>query len=104
MLSTICSENTLNFLNSLPRTSGIPFEDRFQNFQPSAIELLKQMLVWDPKIRISASEALKQPFLESYHDPQDEPESGFLFDWSLIDKQQSIDDWKLKMKEASHFY
>ena len=100
---------TLKFINSLPRTNGFPFSERFPNVDPVgkrkpsqtvAIDLLEKMLVWDPHVRVSASEALSHPYLSGYHDPDDEPDADFLFDWSLIDVQRSVQDWKARISEV----
>ena len=37
-----------------------------------ALDLLEKMLCFDPKLRITAAEALAHPLLAAYHDPDDE--------------------------------
>lgn len=37
------------------------------------LDLLRRMLVFDPRERITAAEALAHPYLAAYHDPADEP-------------------------------
>jgi p38 MAP kinase len=55
------------------------------------------MLNFDPRGRISASEALTSPYLASYHDPTDEPVSDATFDWAFDEIPGSIDSWKEKL-------
>jgi len=43
---------------------------------PKALDLLSRLLDYDPRTRITAAEALAHPFLESLHDPNDEPEGA----------------------------
>ena len=100
LIKSICSEKTLSFLESLPRTQGIPFKEKFTQTDKNGIDLLEKLLVWDPQTRVSAHEALKHPYLEPYHDPEDEPEAGFLFDWSLIDSEQTLSQWTNRIKEV----
>lgn len=38
------------------------------------MDLLDRMLDMNPAKRISVNDALEHPFLESMHDPEDEPE------------------------------
>ena len=62
-----------------------------------AIELLERMLVFDPRIRVKAGEALADPYLSPYHDPTDEPEAEEKFDWSFNDADLPVDTWKIMM-------
>lgn len=62
-----------------------------------AIELLERMLVFDPRKRVKAGEALADPYLAPYHDPTDEPEAEEKFDWSFNDADLPVDTWKIMM-------
>ena len=55
------------------------------------------MLVFDPRTRISASEALAHEYLAPYHDPSDEPVAAEVFDWSFNDADLPVDTWKVMM-------
>lgn len=63
----------------------------------SAVDLLERMLVFDPKKRIRADEALAHPYLAPYHDPTDEPAAQEKFDWSFNDADLPVDTWKIMM-------
>ncbi|CAI5756560.1 unnamed protein product [Candida verbasci] len=100
VIDTICSENTLRFVQSLPHRDPIPFNERFANcnhVEPEAIDLLAKLLVFDPKKRISAAEALTHPYMEPYHDPTDEPICETKFDWSFNDADLPVDTWRVMM-------
>lgn len=100
VIDTICSENTLRFVQSLPHRDPIPFSERFAScthVEPEAIDLLSKMLVFDPKKRISAAEALTHPYMEPYHDPTDEPVCETKFDWSFNDADLPVDNWRVMM-------
>jgi p38 MAP kinase len=46
----------------------------------AAIDLLEDMLVFDPRKRVKASEGLAHEYLSLYHDPTDEPVAEEKFD------------------------
>lgn len=68
----------------------------------TAVDLLEKMLVFDPKKRISATEALAHEYLAPYHDPTDEPEAEEKFDWSFNDADLPVDTWKIMMYAFSN--
>jgi p38 MAP kinase len=63
----------------------------------AAVDLLEKMLVFDPKKRVSAGEALAHDYLGPYHDPTDEPVAEEKFDWSFNDADLPVDTWKIMM-------
>lgn len=73
-LGCVRSKRARQYLNTLPRYAG---DGNLRSLVPDAsaeaLDLLEQMLVFDPRRRITASQALKHPYLQAYHDPQDEP-------------------------------
>ncbi|KAF1992281.1 mitogen-activated protein kinase [Aulographum hederae CBS 113979] len=117
VIQTICSENTLRFVQSLPKRERQPLTNRFKNADPQgkymlaflvvkltnafalAIDMLERMLVFDPRKRIRAGEALAHPYLTPYHDPSDEPVAEEKFDWSFNDADLPVDTWKIMMYE-----
>lgn len=66
----------------------------------AAIDLMERMLVFDPKKRITAAEALSHDYLAPYHDPTDEPVAEEKFDWSFNDADLPVDTWKIMMYES----
>lgn len=55
------------------------------------------MLVFDPRKRINAAEALGHEYLSPYHDPTDEPVANEPFDWSFNDADLPVDTWRVMM-------
>lgn len=55
------------------------------------------MLVFNPKQRIKATDALAHEYLAPYHDPTDEPVAQEKFDWSFNDAELPVDTWKIMM-------
>ena len=84
----------MRFVTSLPKQKPVPFKQRFPKLDPLAIDLLERMLVFDPKKRLTATEALAHPYLSAYHDPTDEPEAKEPFDWSFNDAELPLESWK----------
>ncbi|KFX89260.1 hypothetical protein V490_07142, partial [Pseudogymnoascus sp. VKM F-3557] len=62
-----------------------------------AVDLLEQMLVFDPRKRVKATDALAHEYLSPYHDPTDEPAAEEKFDWSFNDADLPVDTWKIMM-------
>jgi serine/threonine protein kinase len=65
-----------------------------------ALDLLEKLLKFDPAQRITVEEALKHPYVEAYHDPEDEPvhERSFDFSFEAVEK---VDDMK---SNSCHIY
>ena len=61
------------------------------------MDLLEDMLVFDPRKRVKAAEALAHEYLSPYHDPTDEPVAEEKFDWSFNDADLPVDTWKIMM-------
>ena len=51
----------------------MPWPKLFPNASKKAINLLSRMLVLNPKERLTVEQALVHPYLNKYHDPDDEP-------------------------------
>ncbi|KDN48432.1 Pkinase-domain-containing protein [Tilletiaria anomala UBC 951] len=52
-----------DYKSSFPNWRGKPLSEEVKNLDPSGIDLLKNMLVYDPAGRISAKRALQHPYL-----------------------------------------
>jgi len=97
VIETICSENTLRFVQSLPKRERIPFSQKLRSADDDALDLLEKMLVFDPRKRIDATQSLDHEYVAPYHDPTDEPVAGEKFDWSFNDADLPVDTWKVMM-------
>ncbi|KAH8835083.1 mitogen activated protein kinase [Flagelloscypha sp. PMI_526] len=97
VISTIASENTLRFVQSLPKRERVPFSSKLRTDDPEALDLLEKMLVFDPRKRIDATESLGHAYVAPYHDPSDEPVAAEKFDWSFNDADLPVDTWKVMM-------
>lgn len=86
------SEKALRFIRSLPKKNPIPWRKLYPNASNLALDLLGQMLQFDPRKRCSVEDALSHPYLSSLHDPTDEPvclsKFSFEFDSPQVTKEQ----------------
>ncbi len=81
----------------------VPFSRIFPNASPQALDLLERLLDFDPAKRITVEQALEHPYLETYHDPADEP-THVPFDFGF-EQYNRIDDLrKLILEEINTYY
>ncbi|KAI9459773.1 kinase-like domain-containing protein [Boletus coccyginus] len=69
----ITTRRSRDYIRALPFRKRKPFAQLFPNANPLAVDFLTKTLTFDPKKRITVEEALAHPYLEAYHDPEDEP-------------------------------
>jgi serine/threonine protein kinase len=69
----ISNEYALKYIESLPVKDKVPMGELFPSAPVEALDLLDKMLDMNPERRITVEDALMHPFLESMHDPEDEP-------------------------------
>lgn len=69
----IKSRRAREYIRSLPFKKKIPWKAMFPKTSDLALDLLDRLLAFNPVKRITVEEALKHPYLEPYHDPDDEP-------------------------------
>lgn len=88
-LDFVTSERARKFMLSLPDKPPVPLADLFpaHRNENDALDLLRKMLEIHPRRRISLEKALEHPFLESLHNPDDEPvhEHTFSFEFENED-------------------
>lgn len=73
-LMKIPNEKCRNFIKGLPPAAGKSIEEAFGGvMSPEALDLLVQMMRWDPESRVTVAEAIQQPYLQMLHCPEDEP-------------------------------
>jgi mitogen-activated protein kinase 1/3 len=86
-LHCIINDKARSYLQSLPFKPKIPWDRLYPNAHPQALDLLEQMLTFNPHRRIKVEDALAHPYLDQYYDPQDEPvaQEPFRFEMELDD-------------------
>merc|ERR1712127_178011 len=74
-LSMIGNPQAVEYIKALTKRERVPFERLYPNASREAIDLLNQMLVFDPRKRITAAQALQHEYLAALHNVNDEPDS-----------------------------
>jgi mitogen-activated protein kinase 1/3 len=69
----ITTRRSRDYIRALPFRKRRPFAQLFPNASALAVDFLTKTLTFDPKKRITVEQALAHPYLEAYHDPDDEP-------------------------------
>lgn len=81
----ITNEYALKYIESLPPKQKVPLGELFPGSPKEALDLLDRLLDLNPESRIKVDEVLEHPFLESMHDPEDEPSFTGKLDFSFED-------------------
>lgn len=85
----INSRRSRDYIRALPFRKKRAFEVLYPNASPLAIDFLNKTLTFDPKKRLTVELALQHPYLEAYHDPDDEPVAPPLHeDFFAFDRQK----------------
>ncbi|CBZ53497.1 Mitogen-activated protein kinase 2, related [Neospora caninum Liverpool] len=85
-------------MESLPLGKVKNFKDAFPNASPEALDLLKQLLQFNPNKRISAEKGLEHPYVRQFHSPEDEPVCGKIIKIPIDDNTKySVDDYREKV-------
>ncbi|KAJ3201161.1 Mitogen-activated protein kinase [Clydaea vesicula] len=71
-LRRIGSERAQLYIRSLPKMKKVPWAHLYPKASPAALDLLEKLLTFDPAARIDVEQALAHPYLEAYHDIDDE--------------------------------
>jgi mitogen-activated protein kinase 1/3 len=81
-------------------------DSKFSGCNPEAVDLLKQMLVFDPNKRITVDMALNHLYFAQLHFPEDEPitESVSYFDFLFEREVPSMEELKDKIYEEILLY
>ncbi|KAI0698224.1 CMGC/MAPK/ERK protein kinase [Cytidiella melzeri] len=92
-LRRVGSPRAQDYIRSLPIKPRVSFSTLFPRANPLALDLLVQLLNFDPAKRITCEQALKHPYLAVWHDPNDEPSCPSSFDFGF-EEEDSIEGMK----------
>jgi serine/threonine protein kinase len=105
VINSISNANARSYIESLANKEKQDIKVLTGSKDTECMDLLNKMLDLDPNCRISVEEAIKHPYFESLHDPEDEPvfEGEIDFDFES-DSNLSLDDIKkIILKEISTY-
>ena len=94
----IRSRRARAYIMSLPVQRRVSWKSILPNATDLSLDLLNRLLAFNPGKRITVEEALKHPYVEAYHDPDDEPISEIVpYEvFSLEKKDQPLNREELK--------
>ncbi|XP_013875318.1 mitogen-activated protein kinase 12 [Austrofundulus limnaeus] len=87
------SKDAQTYVKGLPPQRKKNFKQVFETMDANAVNLLEGMLLLDPEKRLTAKQCLSHPFLDEYHDPGSEPDSG-PYDDSFENMELDVGEWK----------
>ncbi|KAM6951166.1 LOW QUALITY PROTEIN: mitogen-activated protein kinase 7 [Aplochiton taeniatus] len=83
VIGAIGAERVRSYVQSLPLRAPVPLAKLYPQAERDAVDLLAAMLRFDPRHRISVTQALEHPYLAKYHDQDDEPVCVPAFDFEF---------------------
>ena len=72
-IAKVRNEKARRFLQQMPAKPPQSLASRFPRASPAALKLLAKLLSFDPALRVTAEEALTDPYFAGLHDPAREP-------------------------------
>ncbi|CAN6577824.1 unnamed protein product [Malus baccata var. baccata] len=72
-IARIRNEKARRYLSSMRKKQPVPFTHKFPGVDPLALRLLEQLLAFDPKDRLTAEEALADPYFHGLANVDREP-------------------------------
>lgn len=94
-MEMVSNDNAKKYIESLGNKEKLPMSELIPFNNSDAQDLIDKLLDLNPKTRMTVEEALKHPYLESLHEPDDEPSFEGEIDFSFEENAQlTLEDVK----------
>ena len=103
-LDFVTKKEAREFIMKLPKKKQKDFKNLFPDAKPLALDLLKNMLVFNPNKRFTIEQCIAHPYFEGLHDPGEEPLSDKQFDWGFDDLKLTKENLQKMTFEESLYY
>ncbi len=84
-LEFVSNNQAREFVQKLAKRTRQTFSSLFKKSNPVALDLLSKMLIFNPKKRYTVEQCISHPYFEGLHNPEEEPISDGMFNWSFDD-------------------
>jgi mitogen-activated protein kinase 1/3 len=91
---SFASEKAIAFILQMEKRQKQNLDKMFPAASPQAIDLLTKLLVFDPKKRLTAEQALEHPYMQELHDPEDEPVCQKVFDFGFEKEATLVEEYR----------
>lgn len=104
-LDFITAPKARAYIEALPKSPKPDLRRMFPGASALAVDLVRKMLEFDPRRRISVDDALKHPWLAALHDPSCEPVAPHPFKFDFEEEKLEEQDVREKVwEEMGHYH
>ena len=103
-LEFITKVEAKEFLMKLVKRTKQTWSSLFPNANPVALDLLGKMLTFNPKKRYTVDQCISHPYFEGLHDPEQEPITSKVFDWSFDSVELTKENLQNMIYEESLYF
>ena len=102
-VDSINSPLAQTMLDSLPATKQKKLRNMFPTASDEALDMIKNLLQFNPTKRLSVEQALKHPYVAQFHNPDEEPNCTKKINIPIDDNQKfSIREYRNKLYSDIH--
>ena len=95
------SSQARKYLSSLPTSPAIAWITLFPSASPGLLELLGNLLVFNPAKRFTPAQCLELPCFQEFRFVEEEIEANRLFDWSFEEQMSTLEEAQRLITEAA---